>query len=121
MIPKDNVVVPVVQEFYASLQDQEFGNTEDIDMDNIINFLTEGMGEWKYRLVAPALNVSNVNTFRVVLLYVILQKKQWMQESKPIFQEFARKNNIQVPNHTPDMFRPTHLEQEEEVHDSKVE
>ncbi|MBA0766830.1 hypothetical protein Gotri_015833 [Gossypium trilobum] len=28
MIPKDNVVVPVVQEFYASLRDQEFGNTE---------------------------------------------------------------------------------------------
>ncbi|MBA0783128.1 hypothetical protein Gotri_000896 [Gossypium trilobum] len=27
-IPKSNVVVPFVQEFYASLQDEEFGNAE---------------------------------------------------------------------------------------------
>ncbi|MBA0826302.1 hypothetical protein Goarm_011167, partial [Gossypium armourianum] len=62
-ISKDNVVVSVVQEFYASLWDQESKNTKghmsdivyvqeyfrDIDMDNIINFLTEGRREWKYR------------------------------------------------------------------------
>ncbi|MBA0865438.1 hypothetical protein Goshw_012172 [Gossypium schwendimanii] len=72
---------------------------EDIDMDSIINFLTEGRGEWKYRAstnipvsfhqaimfpkakmwiqfvctrIVPALNVSNVNTFREILLYAIL-------------------------------------------------
>ncbi|MBA0681847.1 hypothetical protein Goari_023620, partial [Gossypium aridum] len=28
MIPKDNVVVPVVQEFYTSLRDEESRNTE---------------------------------------------------------------------------------------------
>ncbi|KAH1113990.1 hypothetical protein J1N35_007368, partial [Gossypium stocksii] len=88
-----SVVVLVVHEFYATLRDQESGNTEghiwdivpvqgkevhltpriiydfynapyyennfinetdlkyfrDIDMDNIINFLNEGKGEWKYR------------------------------------------------------------------------
>ncbi|KAG8473207.1 hypothetical protein CXB51_035129 [Gossypium anomalum] len=92
-ILKDNVVVPVVQEFYASLRDQESRNIEghiwdtvpvrgkevqvspriicdfynatyygkdfidetdleyfqDIGMDNIINFLIEGRGKWKYR------------------------------------------------------------------------
>ncbi|MBA0733151.1 hypothetical protein Gogos_017190 [Gossypium gossypioides] len=88
MIPKDIAVVPIVQEFYASLRDQEFRSTkghiwetvhvevtpriicdfynspcyekdfideidleyfQDIDVDNIINFLTEGRGEYKYR------------------------------------------------------------------------
>ncbi|MFQ6625977.1 hypothetical protein Gotur_005595 [Gossypium turneri] len=38
---------------------------------------------------------------------------QWMQESGPIFQEFARQNNIQVPNYTLDMFGPKNLEQKE--------
>ncbi|MFQ6624184.1 hypothetical protein Gotur_003343, partial [Gossypium turneri] len=93
MILKDNVVVSIVQEFYASLWDQESRNIEchmwdivpvrgkevgvtpqiicdfynapyyekdfidetdlehfrDVDMDNIVNFLIEGRGEWKYR------------------------------------------------------------------------
>ncbi|MBA0754658.1 hypothetical protein Gogos_020566 [Gossypium gossypioides] len=75
----------------------------DINMYNIIKFLKECRGEWKHRpntdihtsfnqaimfpdpkmwmhflctRIASALNVSNVNTFRVVLLYVVLQKKQ---------------------------------------------
>ncbi|MBA0753536.1 hypothetical protein Gogos_020086 [Gossypium gossypioides] len=43
----------------------------------------------------------------------------WMQESGPIFQEFARQNNIRVPNYTPDMFRPTNTEQQEEVHENE--
>ncbi|MBA0722640.1 hypothetical protein Golax_003298 [Gossypium laxum] len=37
----------------------------------------------------------------------------WMQESGPIFQEFARQNNIRVPNYTPDMFGPTSTEKDE--------
>ncbi|MBA0879820.1 hypothetical protein Goshw_011357 [Gossypium schwendimanii] len=72
---------------------------EDINMDSIINFLAEGRGEWKYHAgtnvpicfhqaimfleakmwiqflctrIVPTLNVSNVNSFRVVLLYAIL-------------------------------------------------
>ncbi|MBA0711104.1 hypothetical protein Golax_010330 [Gossypium laxum] len=46
---------------------------------------------------------------------------QWMQESGPIFQEFAKQNSISVPNYTPDIFGPTNLEKEEEAHDSKEE
>ncbi|MFQ6629017.1 hypothetical protein Gotur_007504 [Gossypium turneri] len=46
---------------------------------------------------------------------------QWMQESGPIFQEFAKQNSILFPNYTPDMFGPTNLEQKEEAHDSKEE
>ncbi|MBA0824961.1 hypothetical protein Goarm_021592 [Gossypium armourianum] len=103
-------------ELCASLRDHDSRNTEgyiwesilvrgkelqDIDMDNIINFFTEGMGEWKYRSstnvlvsfhqaimfpeakiwiqfmctkIVPTLNFSNINTFRAVLLYTILQK-----------------------------------------------
>ncbi|MBA0731658.1 hypothetical protein Golax_025342 [Gossypium laxum] len=63
----DNALFLVVQEFYASPRYHEPRNTEghiwdtilvrrkenicrDIDMDNIINFVTEGRGEWKYRV-----------------------------------------------------------------------
>ncbi|MBA0664242.1 hypothetical protein Goklo_004281, partial [Gossypium klotzschianum] len=41
---------------------------------------------------------------------------QWIQESGPIFQEFARQSNIQVPNYTPNMSRPANTGQGEEVH-----
>ncbi|MBA0716224.1 hypothetical protein Golax_015073, partial [Gossypium laxum] len=46
---------------------------------------------------------------------------QWMKESGLIFEEFARYNNIWVPNYTPDMFGPTNMEQEEEAHESEEE
>lgn len=88
MTPKENIVIPVVQEFYASFKDQEMRNAaiwetitvqgkqvhvtpkgicefyntpyykndflentnltnfNDREMDNIINYLTEGRGEW---------------------------------------------------------------------------
>ncbi|MBA0637460.1 hypothetical protein Godav_000117 [Gossypium davidsonii] len=72
-------------------------------MDNIINYLTEGRGEWIYHpgtstltsfnqaimfpnakmwiqfvctRIFTNLNLSNVNTCRAVLLYAILQKNQ---------------------------------------------
>ncbi|KAH1129791.1 hypothetical protein J1N35_001169, partial [Gossypium stocksii] len=38
----------------------------------------------------------------------------WMQELCLIFQEFARQDNIKVPNYTSDMFGPTHQENEYE-------
>ncbi|MFQ6658135.1 hypothetical protein Gotur_027528, partial [Gossypium turneri] len=44
---------------------------------------------------------------------------QWMQESGPIFQEFARQNNIRVLNYTLHIFGPTNMEQEEEGQDSE--
>ncbi|KAL1078387.1 hypothetical protein V6Z11_D10G156900 [Gossypium hirsutum] len=84
----------------------------DIDMDNIINFLTKGRGEWKYHAstnisvsfhqaimfpeakmwiqfvctrIVLTLNVSNVNVFRVVLVYAIFQKKicvgKWIHQN----------------------------------------
>ncbi|MBA0670514.1 hypothetical protein Goklo_025194 [Gossypium klotzschianum] len=63
----------------------------DISMDNIINFL------------------------------MLIPFTQWMQESEPIFQAFARQNNILVPGYTLDMFGPTNLEQEEEMHEREEE
>ncbi|MBA0585656.1 hypothetical protein Gorai_016424 [Gossypium raimondii] len=146
LIPKENVVIPIVQEFYVALRDEEtkrphsvrwesvtvWGkdvsftpkaicefydapyyetdflestyllNFDDMDMDSIIKYLTENRGEWKYRSdislptnfnqaimfpivkmwmqfictsIIPTLNVSNVNTFRAILLYGVLQKK----------------------------------------------
>lgn len=49
----------------------------------------------------------------------------WIQELGPIFQEYARKNNMRVPNYSPDMFGLMHHQQEtkeqgsEEREDSK--
>ncbi|MBA0781903.1 hypothetical protein Gotri_002784 [Gossypium trilobum] len=128
VIPKDSVVVPVVQEFYASLKDQESRRLEGTTWETISiqgkkvrathlticefynapyiekDFVDEGKGkgEWKChpsteiptsfnqaimflvakmwiqflcRQIALALNISNVNTFRAILLYAILQRK----------------------------------------------
>ncbi|MBA0788745.1 hypothetical protein Gotri_027985 [Gossypium trilobum] len=36
MIPKENVVVPIVQKFYASLQDQESRNIEGLMWDMVL-------------------------------------------------------------------------------------
>ncbi|MBA0853634.1 hypothetical protein Goshw_020118 [Gossypium schwendimanii] len=36
MIPKDNVVVPIIQEFYASLRDQESRNIEGRTWDMVL-------------------------------------------------------------------------------------
>ncbi|KAH1114174.1 hypothetical protein J1N35_007552 [Gossypium stocksii] len=46
---------------------------------------------------------------------------RWMQESKSIFQEFVKQNNIWVPNYTPNMFGPMPFGQEEIEHESKEE
>lgn len=72
-------------------------------MDNIINYLIEGRGEWKYypgssiltsfnqaimfseekmwiqclcMHIVPTLKVYNVNNFRAILIFAIFQKKQ---------------------------------------------
>ncbi|MBA0770639.1 hypothetical protein Gotri_019247 [Gossypium trilobum] len=99
--PKDNSMVPIVQELYASLRDQETTNTKghwgdiipDIDMDNIINVFTEGISEWKYHPV-PTLNVLNVNTFQAILLDTILQKKQAGVPMKSTEQPLKPSRNI---------------------------
>ncbi|KAH1031763.1 hypothetical protein J1N35_043937 [Gossypium stocksii] len=75
---------------------------QNIDMENVTKYLTQGRGSWNYRLdtglqtnfnkaimfpiakmwmqfigtkIAPILNVSNINVFQVVLLYDNLQRK----------------------------------------------
>ncbi|MBA0837804.1 hypothetical protein Goarm_009925 [Gossypium armourianum] len=45
----------------------------------------------------------------------------WMQELGLIFQEFARQNNIRVPNYTLNMFGSTQPEQEEQAHEREEE
>ncbi|MBA0688614.1 hypothetical protein Goari_006387 [Gossypium aridum] len=109
----------------------------DIDLDSI-NFLTKGSGEWKYRTcinipvsfhqgvmfleakmwtqfvctkIVLALNVSNVNTFRAVLLYAILQKKQ-VCIGKWIHQNMRRCVGSQ---------KPINEYQVEEAHESEEE
>ncbi|MBA0788076.1 hypothetical protein Gotri_026533 [Gossypium trilobum] len=86
-------------------------------MDSVIKFLTERRGEWKYRAgtnipisfhqaimfpktkmgiqfictqIVHVLNVSNVNTFRAVLLYAILQKKKHVCVGKWVHQNMGR-------------------------------
>ncbi|MBA0608989.1 hypothetical protein Godav_021130 [Gossypium davidsonii] len=115
----------------------------DIEMDNIINFFTEEMGEWKYRSSTNVLvSFHQAVMFPEAKIWIqfmctkiwlegghlissssdgFMQKDGWMQESGPIFQEFARQNSIWVPNHTPDMFGPTNIKQIEEVRNNKMD
>ncbi|MBA0854651.1 hypothetical protein Goshw_003162 [Gossypium schwendimanii] len=44
---------------------------------------------------------------------------RWMQETGPVIQEFARQNNMRIPNYPQDMFGPTHLEHEEDEQKSE--
>ncbi|KAH1096940.1 hypothetical protein J1N35_013861 [Gossypium stocksii] len=134
-------------------------------MEDVIKYLTQGKGNWNYRLdtrlltnfnqamtfpvtkmwlqfigtrIAPTLNVSNVNVFRVILLYVtaLCQKAEvpekvrkgasgsiearldgmisWMQETESVLQEFKRMNGLRTLNFPKDMFSltPTHYDQE---------
>lgn len=95
------------EDFVDSLDLDKFKN---INMEDVVKFLTQGRGSWSYRpynglptnfnqvimfsiakmwmqfigiriaptlnvSIAPTLNVSNINIFRVVLLYGILQGK----------------------------------------------
>ncbi|MBA0763090.1 hypothetical protein Gotri_012606 [Gossypium trilobum] len=120
--PTGNTVIPVVQEFYASLKDQiirgRYGEItsevtvqgeevqissnleklQKIDMEDVMKYLTQGMGSWNYRQdtrlptnfnqaimfpvakiwmqfigtrIAPVLNVSNINVFQAILLYAL--------------------------------------------------
>ncbi|MBA0726540.1 hypothetical protein Golax_002363, partial [Gossypium laxum] len=78
-ILKDNDEVPVVQEIYASLKDEEFRTTED-HMWEIIYV----RGKEVRRLIRDQQDVDDS----------IRPKLDWMQESGQIFQEFARQNNI---------------------------
>ncbi|MBA0781708.1 hypothetical protein Gotri_002602 [Gossypium trilobum] len=48
-IPNYNVVVPVVQEFYASLWDQLFRNTEDHMWDIYTELQTKQIKDWNKR------------------------------------------------------------------------
>ncbi|MBA0680014.1 hypothetical protein Goari_011746 [Gossypium aridum] len=61
-------------------------------------------------------NFSHKNTEGHMWESVLVRGKE---ESRTIFQEFARQNNIRVPNYTPDMFGLTNMEQIEEGQDSK--
>ncbi|MBA0646330.1 hypothetical protein Goklo_014303 [Gossypium klotzschianum] len=96
---KVKVTPRIICDFYnAQFYDQDFIDEtdleyfRDINMDKIINYLTEGREEWKYRL-----------------------------ESGSIFQEFARQNNIRVLNYTPDMFGATPFDKEKGEHESEEE
>lgn len=90
--------------YYESdfLPNTDLEKLENIDMDSVIKYLSQDRGSWNNRLdtrlptnfnqaivfpvakmwlqfigkrIAPALNVSNINVFRVVLLYSILKHK----------------------------------------------
>ncbi|MBA0730914.1 hypothetical protein Golax_025984, partial [Gossypium laxum] len=179
------VIPQIICDFYnAPYYDQVFIDETDleyfwdIDMDNIINYLIEGIGEWKYcpgtsipsffnqAIMFPEAEISRcalewiyqnmkrcisgkkVGVFFPHLMTALCKRAgvpmesteqqemmttpalsqrltraqyefgesshpkldwmiQWMQESGLIFQEFAKQNNIEVPNYTLDMFGPT--------------
>ncbi|KAH1039869.1 hypothetical protein J1N35_041612 [Gossypium stocksii] len=70
--------------------------------------------------ISPALNVSNINAFRAILLYGVLQRKQicvkrWIyrnmkqcisgqKESIPDIKEFVLQNNIREPNYLSNIY-----------------
>ncbi|MBA0648396.1 hypothetical protein Goklo_016125 [Gossypium klotzschianum] len=51
------------------------------------------------------------------------ENEQFMRPTKsligPVLQEFARRNNMRIPNYPQDMFGPTHLEHEEDEQKSE--
>ncbi|MBA0553934.1 hypothetical protein Golob_013073, partial [Gossypium lobatum] len=144
MIPKNNVVVPIIQEFYASLHDQESRNIEgrmwdmndfideidleyfrDMDMD-ICKVVSQTNKDWNKRQqdMTTTLTLSQRLTQAQQDIGENSHPKldwmiQWMQELGPIFKEFMRQNNIWVPNYTLDMFELANMEHGEEVHNIK--
>ncbi|MBA0763468.1 hypothetical protein Gotri_012903 [Gossypium trilobum] len=79
-------MVPIVQEFYASLQDYKSRNIDSHIWDIVF---------------VRGIEVKEVGESSHPKLDWMIQ---WMKDSGPIFQEFAKQNNINVPNYTPEMF-----------------
>ncbi|MBA0628438.1 hypothetical protein Godav_023163 [Gossypium davidsonii] len=108
-------------EFYdAPFYSKDFFNNtdldkfEDIDMDDVMKCLTQDRGT----RIAPALNVSNVNTFRAILLYGILQSKQiclrrWIY-CKMRHCTHSQKAEIFFPHLVTESYQKTHHGSEEE-------
>ncbi|MFQ6642960.1 hypothetical protein Gotur_017796 [Gossypium turneri] len=122
--PKETAVISVVQEFYASFRDQEIRNRQnwdtvtvrgekvpitpreiyefydDIDMKDVINYLSQGKGTWNRR---PDTDLPT--NFR----------------NMPNTPEFSRLNGLRAPNCLPDMFgqTQTHHGDEEDKANSK--
>ncbi|MFQ6666505.1 hypothetical protein Gotur_032825 [Gossypium turneri] len=111
-VPKDIVVVLVNQEFYASLRDQESRNTEGHCGKQYLSTPASSQ-----RKAKPTAQQEVRKSSHPKLDWMI----HWMQELGLIFQEFARQNNIRVPNYTLNMFGSTQPEQEEQAHEREEE
>ncbi|MBA0791406.1 hypothetical protein Gohar_015985 [Gossypium harknessii] len=97
MILKDIAVVPVVQEFYASLRDQASRSTKGHIWETRKQIC---IGKLIYQNMKRCANGKKVGVFFPHLVTALCRK---------------------VPNYTPDMFGLTHPEKKEEVHESEEE
>ncbi|MBA0789647.1 hypothetical protein Gotri_028142 [Gossypium trilobum] len=138
-VPKDIVVVLVIQEFYASLLDQESRNTEghmweivlvcgkevQVTPQIICDFYNAPHYEKDF------INEIDLEYFRDIDRDNII--KEWNKHQKETTatpassqrkakstaqqEEFARQKNIRVPNYTLNMFGSTQPKQEEKAHE----
>ncbi|MFQ6640749.1 hypothetical protein Gotur_015265 [Gossypium turneri] len=120
--PKTLSVVPVVQELYASLRDQESGKAECHTWKMIhvrgkevgITLRPKG-GSLLSSLSDNFMHKSRHSNGIYGAINEVILKHNWQHF------EFTQQNNIMVPNYTPDMFGPTLLEYEEAEQESKEE
>ncbi|MBA0759780.1 hypothetical protein Gotri_022614 [Gossypium trilobum] len=95
---------------------------QNIDMEDVIKYLTYGRGSWNYRS-----NTKLPTNFNQAIMFPVA--KMWMQfigirivpalnvsnvnETGPVLQEFARTNGLRAPCYPPDMLRLTPTHQDE--------
>ncbi|MBA0611210.1 hypothetical protein Godav_011911 [Gossypium davidsonii] len=113
---KVKVTPRIICDFYnAQFYDQDFIDEtdleyfRDINMDKIINYLTEGREEWKYRL-----GTSISTSFNQAIMFP--KAKMWIQ-----FMCTRIVPTLIVFNYTPDMFGATPFDKEKGEHESEEE
>ncbi|MBA0605427.1 hypothetical protein Godav_018008 [Gossypium davidsonii] len=118
---KKNVVIPLVQEFYDALRDEETGRPNSVRWNTIIVRVTTvcrrekvPMKEneefmWPTKSVIGDSLYTQKEMMRARKMSGSTNAKlngmiRWIQETRPVLQEFARINGLQAPNYPPDIF-----------------
>ncbi|MBA0839369.1 hypothetical protein Goarm_005105 [Gossypium armourianum] len=125
MIPKDNVVVPVVQEFYTSLRDQESRNTEGCmwDMASVSMTSTE-------HPLKPSRSIIGDTLFQKYIEVQAKQIKDWNKQQQEVtttaasFQRLTQAQQEVGESSHPKLnwmiqWPPTDMEKDEEGQDSE--
>ncbi|MBA0843313.1 hypothetical protein Goarm_000515 [Gossypium armourianum] len=95
---------PYYEKYFIDETDLEY--FRDISMDNIINVLIEGRGKWKYRPELRAKKIKDWNKQRQESIATLASSQRFIRAQQELYT---------------DMFGPTNLEQEEEVHEREEE